>query len=235
MNRSFLLVVLALPLLTVSGWTLWPARGLSLDQGYAECKPKPEPKSGSALEAICQGVAALESGHRDEAIGKFKQALTLDAKSAPAHVNLAQALLQGGDAAGAEQECRQTIANEPGFARAHQILAVILARRGSVGEAVSELNAAIEVNPKDVMSRIDLGEALEYQKKPNEALAQYQAAVQNGSNLGYYKAGVVYQEMGDKADARTALQAFVDRKTVHSKRVYDSVLADAQRRLGQLP
>ncbi len=73
-----------------------------------------------------------------------------------AAIHRAEALLQQGRAAEAEDCIRQAIAADPGSDLAYQVLGVLLQRRGRFDEAIESLKRAIELQPKRVSAYVSL-------------------------------------------------------------------------------
>ena len=93
------------------------------------------------------GVAAANSGNMSEAIASFKQGVAENSSSATGYFNLAAALKNSGDYAGAEPDVRKAITLDPGNGDAHQLLGDILMHDQRPLEAAPEYVAAATADP----------------------------------------------------------------------------------------
>jgi tetratricopeptide (TPR) repeat protein len=93
------------------------------------------------------------------AIAEYRQAISLDPKLAPAHLNLGIALLDS-DAAGAAESFRHAVDLLPGQPRPVYLLGEALERSGRRSEAIEQYRAATALAPKDDAILFALARAL---------------------------------------------------------------------------
>ena len=87
----------------------------------------------------------LQSGRRDEALGRLREAVASSPEFGTGHLYLAKALLDAGDLAGAEAAARRGLGASPDEAVAplgHYVLADVYARRGRSRESAREVATA---------------------------------------------------------------------------------------------
>ena len=136
-----------------------------------------EPISADADVDNNLGIALAAAGRPDEAVRAFRQALTLAPEMTGAHYNLANLLLQKGDAAGAIDHFELAASGMPASADVHYGLGVALASAGHVDEAARELRRAIDLAPTSAKIYRNLGDVLSAAGKRAEGLAALSRAV----------------------------------------------------------
>jgi tetratricopeptide (TPR) repeat protein len=106
------------------------------------------------------GLALAGSGRFTEAVVEFRRAVQLAPGDANARHNLAAALLDHGDAAGAEAEARLAIAANPLDAGSYGLLGRALALQGKLDEAIAQFKDGLKVAPGDPAIEDDLRQVL---------------------------------------------------------------------------
>lgn len=123
--------------------------------------------------------------------------------------------------------------NDLGLYMAHVRLANLHEQRGNLELAVRERRAALAANPEDPTSAIEL--AITLSKTGNaaetEALLTETARTNPLNARAHYLLGIVHQQLGRPAEARTAFEHFL---TVVPSR-FPNEIADANARLARLP
>jgi len=114
-----------------------------------------------------QGIELGTAGKHAEAIAVFKRALEFDPQSASLRNNLATALLDSGDAAGALSEARKTAADHPGDAPTYNLIGRALATQGNLQEALTNLERAVRLEPANEQFREDVRVARGAQRTKN--------------------------------------------------------------------
>ena len=94
-----------------------------------------------------------------EAIAQYRQAISLDPKLAPAHLNLGISLLDS-DAVGAAESFRRAVDLLPGQPRPVYLLGEALERSAKRSEAIAQYRAAAALAPKDEAILFALARAL---------------------------------------------------------------------------
>jgi tetratricopeptide (TPR) repeat protein len=122
---------------------------------------------------LVRGRAALEAKRYAEAVTEFRRALSANADSVTAHVNLGAALTQTGDLNGAMEQFEATLRIDPGNTTAHYNLAVLLANEDKHDQAIAHLQAVSRINPNDLGARFLLGQQLEKVTRMDEALREF--------------------------------------------------------------
>jgi tetratricopeptide (TPR) repeat protein len=105
------------------------------------------------------GFAYSGLNKNPEAITQYRQAIALDPKLAPAHLNLGISLLDS-DAAGAAESFRRAVDLLPGQSRPVYLLGEALERSGKRSEAIEQYRAAAALAPKDDAILFALARAL---------------------------------------------------------------------------
>ena len=89
-----------------------------------------------------RGVALIGLARRDEARQAFERAIVLQARFAPALVNLGNLLLEDGELDAAVAQYESAIRADERYAPAHHNLAVAYKRLGRTADSVRELRRA---------------------------------------------------------------------------------------------
>jgi tetratricopeptide (TPR) repeat protein len=109
---------------------------------------------------INHGTALSRAGRLADAATAFRQASELDPSSVLARHNLAMALYDTGDIAGALAQARLTIVTNGGDAASYDLIARALAQQGRYDEAVEQLQQALRLSPNDSQIQDDLRQVL---------------------------------------------------------------------------
>lgn len=122
------------------------------------------------------GKRAYNAGRLAEAAEEFRRALEARPDSIEARINLAAALAQQGDRQGAVARLREAVALAPVNATARFNLALLL---GPTAESIEHLTAALAARPQDAEARRELARLLRDAGRYDEALKEYERAVQD--------------------------------------------------------
>ncbi len=122
------------------------------------------------------GTALAAAGKPDAAIAEHRLALQLDARSAPAHNDLANILTQRGDMAGAIEHYEAALHLAPS-AQAHNNLANVLLRARQPDAARQHYEAALQMRPDFADAHNNLGNLLAQRGAFTEAAAHYETAL----------------------------------------------------------
>jgi tetratricopeptide (TPR) repeat protein len=132
---------------------------------------------GGAWAGVAQGQAT-RLGERVEAIVRLKKVVAEHPENFAARVELANALDDTGDSAGAIVQYREAIRLSPGYAPAYRNLALAHIRQGQWVAAESAARDAVRIEPKNAQARCDLAVALGSQHKMEEAAREWQQAIE---------------------------------------------------------
>jgi tetratricopeptide (TPR) repeat protein len=145
------------------------------------------------------GTLALKTGHLDEAIAHFGEALQLSPHFAQAHNNLGAALALHGQRDEAMRHYRMELDINPGNAEAHTNLGAELETRGQLPEATYHYAEAVRLNPEFALAQYRLGTALGKQGHLPEAIEHLAAALQLDprSAAAHINLGMVFEMQGD--------------------------------------
>ena len=134
------------------------------DENDAAGKPRgPLAMEDDAIEVLLKGVAALETGKPEDAMGPLREAAArLPERIEPGYY-LGLALYRTHDLPGAETQFREVVKRTPGFAAAHNELGAVLFERGDKPGAVVEFQEALRLEPANAKIRANLDEATKKQ------------------------------------------------------------------------
>jgi tetratricopeptide (TPR) repeat protein len=126
-----------------------------------------EPISADADVQNNLGIAFASTGRLDEAVRAFQHALTLAPEMSGAHYNLANVLLQRGDAAGAIGQFQRAVDLDPTSEKVREALAralndhgIALGSQGQFAAAVEAFRRAIALEPDFQQAQHNLATAL---------------------------------------------------------------------------
>jgi len=194
-------------------------------------------------EELDAGVKALDGGNLELAEKTFKGVLTLVPGNVLALYNLATIYTRQGNNDPAIEALKQALKSDPTHFPSHYGLALIYVGAGRFEDAYDEYKAVVRFAPPDTPTYADAkakvdavqsvlatfaakkdardaflkGNELAGQGKLDEALAQYQHAIQldDQNAFYYYNAGVIDVELGHLAEAFDAFKKAVALKPDH--------------------
>lgn len=145
---------------------------------------------------------------------------------------LAAMLRAAGRTAEAADMYAAVLEHDAGAYMAHVALADMAEARGDLHAALQQRQAAAAANPDDFTTDVEVGITLARLGRLSEAEEALNrvAAVQPRSPRPWYVLGLIQQQTGRPAEARTSLERFL--ATVPSR--FADEIADAKRRLAQL-
>jgi tetratricopeptide (TPR) repeat protein len=123
------------------------------------------------------GLALDQLGRRQEAVGRYEQALRVQPDYAEAHNNMGLALVQQGELEQAIDQYRQALQAKPDLAKAHNNLGNALLRTGRLPEAIEQYEKALQIRPDLAEAHDNLGYALLQAGKVPAAIDEYQQAL----------------------------------------------------------
>jgi tetratricopeptide (TPR) repeat protein len=163
-----------------------------------------------AYRANNLGVALLEQFKHKEGAEQFRRALSLDPKLALARTNLAIALFNVPDLAGAQKEAAAAAALAPDAPQPHYLLGLILKQQGQAEPAVAAFQRVLKLDPRDVGANVNLGQLYAQQRKYAEAVAVFRTALAaepyNGTAL--YNLGTALVRAGQREEGQRFMQQF---------------------------
>jgi tetratricopeptide (TPR) repeat protein len=180
----------------------------------AETSPSPQQQAARSREDAYRannlGVALLEQFKHKEGAEQFRRALSIDPKLALARINLAIALFNVPDLAGAQKEAEAAAALAPDAPQPAYILGLIARQQGRLEEAVAHFQRVLKVDPRDVGANVQLGQLLVQQRKFAEAIAAFRTALAaepyNGTAL--YNLGTALLRAGQREEGQRVMQQF---------------------------
>ena len=155
------------------------------------------------------GVVCAREGRRADAIAALRIAVQLDRSFAEAHLNLANALAESGDATGAETEFRAAVRLDSSLVEAHLGLGGALIRQNRGVGAAAAFRNAIVVKPDLAEAHNGLGAALMMLGQHSDAIAELAKALQLNPRLAtaHLNMGLALMATGDRAGARASFEA----------------------------
>ena len=145
-----------------------------------------------------QGAPSLE---------KCKKRVAANPKDADAQNDYGWALRQNGDLKGAEAALRESIRLNPDLAYSHSNLSVTLMDAGNKEEALQQAKKAVELDFKQPIFRVVLGNALAANGDAKSAIDAYKVAISIRPDYenAFYNLGRVLDEDGQGTEAKLAL------------------------------
>jgi type IV pilus assembly protein PilF len=124
-------------------------------------------------------------------------------------LELAANYLDSGQATTALDEIKQSLAIDPNYAEAFNLRGAVYMRMNEMALAEDSFRRAQSLNPRDADTAHNYGVMLCQQRRYNEALAQFQAALSNPTyrkqSRSYAAMGLCQERAGDRATAETTL------------------------------
>src|SRR5262249_57103595 len=94
-------------------------------------------------------IIFLDKGQLDDAISNLQAAIDLRPENAPAHDNLAKALLKKGQVAEAMIHYRKFLELEPANVEERNTLGTVLIQQGHIREAIGQWQEALAIQPEN--------------------------------------------------------------------------------------
>jgi protein O-mannosyl-transferase len=123
------------------------------------------------------GSLLAKEGKFDEAIDRYKTALSWKPRYPEAHFFLGNALDQQGKLEEAIAEYQKALGYQPILEQTHIFLGAALAKQQKLQEAKSHYLAALKVNPESAVAHSNLAKLLQADGKLDEAMQHYSAAL----------------------------------------------------------
>ncbi len=144
----------------------------SIDEYKQAISIRPHPKTWSNL-----GAAYRKKGMMAEARAAYEAALTLDPKSAIAHIGYAVILVDQGKLSDAEAEYKKGIAIDPTEEVGATNLGVLYTQQGRLDEAIAMYRLAINVNPYFADAHYNLAVTLQKKGDADGAVHEYREVI----------------------------------------------------------
>ena len=171
--------------------------------------PVPRGAREQAYRENNRGVALLEQFRHQEAAEAFRKALSLDKDLRLARINLAIALLNVPDVAGAEREARDVLGAQADVPQALYV-AGLAARALNHTDAKAAFRKVLALDPGDVGANVNLGQVLLQERGFPEAIAALRTALatdpHNGTAL--YNLGLALTRSGQADEGQKMLERF---------------------------
>ena len=200
-HRHQLVLFIALALLALLASWAAPRRAATSAQADAR---------EVAYRANNLGVALLEQFKHKEGAEQFRRALALDPKLTLARINLAIALFNVPDAAGAQKEAQAAAALAPAAPQPPYVLGLLAKQQGRLEEATAAFQRVLKIDPRDVGANVNLGQLYAQQRKYAEAAAAFRVALAeepyNGTAL--YNLGTALLRAGQREEGQRVMQQF---------------------------
>ena len=149
------------------------------------------------------GMALARTGHMQEAIRHYEQALQIKPDATLAHYNLGNSLARLGRVQEAIGHYEQALRTEPDYAEAHNNLGNALLRAGKVQEAIGHYEQAVRFQPDNVEAHYNLATTLHDTGKVQEAIGHYEQALRIKPDFAeaHYNLGVALAQLGQEQKA----------------------------------
>lgn len=125
----------------------------------------------------------------------------------------------------------------PHDAEAHYQLGLVHQQRRQYTEAIQRFKRAVEIDPDEAGAHFQLGRIARAQGRLDDALGHFQAVLardpQHSQNEIWREIGEAYLAASKLAEARTALERYVDRRSYDPEGLY--YLGDTLMKLGEKP
>jgi len=168
--------------------------------------------SGDAASHLAAAQTALENGNLVLAEQEYRNAAALDPKSARAQFGLGNVYVRLNRLAEAESAFKAALELEPNMTSAHVNLGVTYYQMGQLSKAADEFNAALRLEPDDAQTLYLLG-AVRLQENNLSAAEELLIKARDlKPDLPevYYGLGVLYKLKGQKSEAITAFEKFLE-------------------------
>ena len=159
----------------------------------------------SALSHYIMAIVNDDLGNTDRAIKEYEKALSVDAKAAAIHLNLAASLIKKNELSRAIEELKISSRLDPEAVEPHAILAILYSTQNNPELAAVEYELALKnaskLNPKNIDIYKSLGVLYLRQNKLKEAESIFSivCGLAPGDPIAHFYLGIVYDELKNKA------------------------------------
>jgi lipoprotein NlpI len=163
-----------------------------------------------AYRANNLGVALLEQFKYKEGAEAFTRALQLDPQLQLARINLAIALFNVPDLAGAQREAEKAAAANPNAPQPVYLLGLIAKTQNRTEEAIAAFQRVLKIDPRDTGANVNLGQLYAQQKKYAEAIAVLRTAysVEPYNMTAVYNLGLALTRNNERVEGQQMIQRF---------------------------
>jgi tetratricopeptide (TPR) repeat protein len=166
--------------------------------------------SEDAYRANNLGVALLEQFDYPAAAEAFRRALTLDPGLGLARLNLAIALYNARDLAGAQREAglaAQALSDRP---HPHYLQGLVAKAENRTDDAVTSFQRVVQMDAGDVGGNVNLGQMYMQVRRYADAIARFRAAVaaEPYSQTAVYNLGIALTRAGERAEGEKVMERF---------------------------
>jgi tetratricopeptide (TPR) repeat protein len=132
----------------------------------------PELIAGERLHLV-RGRMAFDAKRFQDAAAEFRKAISQKPESIPAHLNLANSLVQMNDLPAAATEFETVLHIDPNNVNARFNLAILYAKANQHQQAIEHLRSLLKVNPSDSGAHLFLAQELLKSEQRSEALREF--------------------------------------------------------------
>jgi tetratricopeptide (TPR) repeat protein len=164
------------------------------------------------------GVALLEQFKYKEGADSFRRALQLDPKLSLARINLAIALYNVPDEAGAQREAQSAAAVAPEAPQPLYILGLLAKSQSRTDAAVASFQRVLKIDPSDVGANVNLGQIYSQQRKYTEAIAVFRTALaaEPYNATALYSLGTALLRAGQRDEGQQVIARFQELRQLGS-------------------
>jgi tetratricopeptide (TPR) repeat protein len=188
------------------------SRTLSLGENPASA---PDPKDNADwMRWNNLGISYLDQLQYSDAIQAFSQVVKLRPDYADGYTNIGLTNIEWEKYASARASLEKALELSPNNARALYYLALVERRAGNSEAEVADLKKVLEQYPQSRDARRELGISYYQQRKPQEAMEQFEAlqAIDPDDLAAHYNLALLYRRAGMKEKAKEQSAKFVTKK-----------------------
>lgn len=168
------------------------------------------PKREAAYRENNIGVALLEQFRYKEAIEAFRRALEIDNTLSIGRINLAIGLYNLPDLAASQAAVEDALKFAPRAPQLYYVLGLIAKSQNHPDQAIEAFKKVLEIDPRDVGSKIIIGQIYSQQRKYTEAVAYFRAAlaIEPYSETALYNIATALLRSGQRSEGEINLKKF---------------------------
>ncbi|MBY0356589.1 MAG: tetratricopeptide repeat protein [Candidatus Obscuribacterales bacterium] len=179
-------------------------------EGKETVKDSPDPNrpfSAECVKAYNAGVTLHQQGFLNQAIQKYKEAITADERIEAAYCNLGLIYCAQKNWARAMDTFKKAIALKKDNPFTLNGMGSVLYSKGKLKEAIEHWQKALEADSKFASAYFNIGNAYENEKDLDKALSNYVLSIKANPAMAdaYYKIGCLFAKQKHDAQAKTML------------------------------
>ena len=168
----------------------------------------------ASAPSIIRGLQFYNEAKFDQALSEFSKVLAKDPSNIEAHYYRGLTFLKAEKNTEAVAPFKKVLELDPAYSGAHRNLGIVYFNLESSDLALEALKKSIDLDPQDASAYLYLGFTLQQKEQYKESLIYFQTVLSldpDLEQLALFQIGLAYFELGQKEDAKFALNMALEK------------------------